>query len=201
MSDAISIEAKPLASQMACQFILSKEIINQRVMAKVGQELHGSALFQNLFLIGEIMEIYVENNVITMKKGGNKTWQELGKQIGQAIRTSFESGESLVSEKFIEDFKNVPEVSDNELKTRIENLKTLIEKQVAPALASHGGTCELVKIVGGEVYLSFGGGCQGCAQISVTVKDGIEKIMKSEFPWVERIVDVTDHESGDNPYY
>jgi Fe/S biogenesis protein NfuA len=52
-----------------------------------------------------------------------------------------------------------------------------------------------------DVYLQFGGGCQGCGMIDVTLKEGIEKTLRSEIPEITEVVDVTDHTAGDNPYF
>jgi Fe-S cluster biogenesis protein NfuA len=199
MSD-ISIEARPLVSPQACQFVISKKVSTKRILLKKGRNSFGSKLIDTIFAIDPIEEILIEDAVITLKKKGNSTWQELGPQIGKAIRESL-SSQDYISAKLIEEIDKPVVVDEEELKGRIEDVKRLLEKQVAPALAAHGGHVTLAKITGGMVHLSFGGGCQGCAQVSVTVKDGIEKILKEELPWMEAIVDVTDHTSGDNPYY
>ena len=200
----VSIEAKPLLNAQACQFILSTSVSDAGVLVKRGQAVEDSVLLEKLFMINEIVEILIEDNIITLKKNGNSSWQSLGPQIAPAIRGSLKSEKPAISAKLIENLnKPVKEVelSDGELKNRIEDVTRIIEKQVAPALAGHGGHVDLVKITGGQVHLSFGGGCQGCSQISVTVKDGIEKLLKAELPWMVEIVDVTDHQAGDQPYY
>jgi len=52
-----------------------------------------------------------------------------------------------------------------------------------------------------EVVLRFGGGCQGCGQVNVTLQDGIEKTLKEYFPEIKAVIDATDHATGENPYY
>jgi Fe/S biogenesis protein NfuA len=78
--------------------------------------------------------------------------------------------------------------------------KTLDEK-VNPAVASHGGFVELVAIEDATAYLRFGGGCQGCGMINVTLKQGVEKVLFEDVPEIKKVMDVTDHASGTNPYY
>jgi len=78
--------------------------------------------------------------------------------------------------------------------------KTLDEK-VNPAVASHGGYVELVAVENDTAYLRFGGGCQGCGMINVTLKQGVEKILFEDVPAIRQVLDVTDHASGTNPYY
>jgi Fe/S biogenesis protein NfuA len=79
----------------------------------------------------------------------------------------------------------------------------VLEKVVNPAIASHGGRADLVAIdeAGGVAYLRLSGGCQGCAMSRMTLTQGIETSLRDEVPEVTRVVDVTDHGGGDNPYY
>ena len=80
-------------------------------------------------------------------------------------------------------------------------INKLIETMINPAVASHGGQVHLVDFVNDTVYVRLSGGCQGCSSSSATLKNGIERLIREEFPEVKGIVDVTDHASGENPYY
>ena len=83
-----------------------------------------------------------------------------------------------------------------------EKIKYMIAAEISPGLASHGGFVELVEITKDkDVVLNFGGGCQGCGMVDVTLKNGIEGNLLERFPEVTRVQDVTDHQSGANPYY
>lgn len=82
-----------------------------------------------------------------------------------------------------------------------DQVQVVIAEQVNPAIASHGGGAELVSIEGSTVYLRLSGGCQGCGMATVTLKQGIERILLEAIPELTGVVDVTDHGSGDNPYY
>ena len=82
-----------------------------------------------------------------------------------------------------------------------EKVATVLETQVNPAIASHGGYAELVAVEGDTVYLRLGGGCQGCGMATVTLGQGIEVAIRNAVPEVGAIIDVTYHASGDHPYY
>lgn len=82
-----------------------------------------------------------------------------------------------------------------------ETIRHFIENQINPSLASHGGFIELKSFENNIAYLAMGGGCQGCASSQATMFDGVENALKSEFPFVQKVVDMTDHSSGANPYY
>jgi len=80
-------------------------------------------------------------------------------------------------------------------------IQELLDTQINPAVASHGGHIELVDVHDDIVYIRFGGGCQGCGMVSVTLNQGVEQAIHEAFPEIREIVDVTDHAAGTNPYY
>lgn len=82
-----------------------------------------------------------------------------------------------------------------------EQVQTVLSEQVNPAIAAHGGAAELVSVDDDTAYLRLMGGCQGCGMAQVTLKQGIERILLEAIPELVSVVDVTDHSSGDNPYY
>jgi Fe/S biogenesis protein NfuA len=82
-----------------------------------------------------------------------------------------------------------------------EKVQQLLAEAVNPSLASHGGFTSLVGVEGTKVFLTMGGGCQGCAMSAATLREGIQTAIKEAIPEVTEIVDVTDHDAGENPYY
>ena len=85
--------------------------------------------------------------------------------------------------------------------TIAETVHKIISEKVNPAVASHGGVVELVEIKDDVAYIRFGGGCQGCGMANVTLQNGVEAMIKHEVPEIARVVDVTAHSDGTNPYY
>jgi Fe-S cluster biogenesis protein NfuA len=83
----------------------------------------------------------------------------------------------------------------------IRQLEKLFDEQVRPALAAHGGGVEIVDYDNDRLYLKLSGGCQGCSSSTATLKDGIERLVKEKYPDVVEVIDLTDHSSGDNPYF
>jgi Fe/S biogenesis protein NfuA len=82
-----------------------------------------------------------------------------------------------------------------------EAVQKALDEKINPAVASHGGYIDLVAVNDDTAYLKFGGGCQGCGMVNVTLKQGVEKILFAEVPGLGKVMDVTDHASGTNPYY
>lgn len=80
-------------------------------------------------------------------------------------------------------------------------VQDVIDQQINPGVGSHGGQVTLVDVKDGTAYMRFGGGCQGCSAVNVTLKQGVETAVRAAVPSVTAIVDVTDHDAGENPYY
>jgi Fe/S biogenesis protein NfuA len=77
----------------------------------------------------------------------------------------------------------------------------VLDDQVNPSIAMHGGHADLVAVEEGVVYVRLSGGCQGCGLASVTLSQGIEVALRDSVPEIVSVVDVTDHASGANPFY
>ena len=83
-----------------------------------------------------------------------------------------------------------------------EKINYYLYSEVNPSLASHGGEVHLVEVIdNSKAVLKFGGGCQGCGMVDLTLKDGVEKTLKENIPELSEIVDSTDHSQRENAYY
>ncbi len=82
-----------------------------------------------------------------------------------------------------------------------EQVEQLLKEQINPALAAHGGFAELKGVEDTKVYVTMGGGCQGCAVSAMTLRDGIARSIKEAIPEVTDVIDTTDHDAGETPYY
>ncbi|ORM67790.1 Fe-S biogenesis protein NfuA [Pantoea rwandensis] len=84
----------------------------------------------------------------------------------------------------------------------VERVEYLLQAQINPQLAGHGGRVSLMEITDdGYAILQFGGGCNGCSMIDVTLKDGIEKELLAAFPELKGVRDLTEHQRGEHSYY
>ena len=77
----------------------------------------------------------------------------------------------------------------------------IIASEVNPVVASHGGHVDLVGVDDGKAIIAFGGGCQGCGMVDVTLKQGVEVMIKDNVPGISEVIDATDHAAGTNPFY
>ena len=94
----------------------------------------------------------------------------------------------------------VPQVSDD---SPIEDrINYVLHSQINPGLAAHGGMVSLIEVTAEEIaVLQFGGGCQGCGMVDMTLKDGVEKTLMEQLPQLKGVRDVTDHSLTENAYY
>ncbi len=105
--------------------------------------------------------------------------------------------EDLSSSGFKIDNPNTP-TWDN---PKAQKIQELIDDQINPGVAAHGGHISLLDVTDDTVYIEMGGGCQGCGMANVTLKHGVEAMIQEVFPEIKQIIDTTDHASGANPYY
>jgi Fe/S biogenesis protein NfuA len=117
--------------------------------------------------------------------------------------------QNLLNPGWVVDNPNSPSPAVSGPGIRPEDLTGTVEERIAqvldlvvnPAIAMHGGQANYVNFEDGTVFVQLSGGCQGCGLATVTLSQGIEVSLKEAIPEVERVVDVTDHAQGDNPYY
>ena len=86
-----------------------------------------------------------------------------------------------------------------------ERINYLLQAEINPGLASHGGNVSLVELFNDDEHgmtavLKFGGGCQGCSAVDITLKQGVETTLKAQIPELGRVIDSTDHTKRDNAY-
>ncbi len=83
----------------------------------------------------------------------------------------------------------------------IRKIEKTLDDQIRPALASHGGNIEVVDFDNNKLFVKLTGGCQGCSSSRATLKDGIERMLKTKYPdFIDEVVDLTDHAAGENPF-
>ena len=82
-----------------------------------------------------------------------------------------------------------------------QTIRVLLETRINPAIAAHGGYITLIDIQDETAYVEMAGGCQGCGMADATLKQGVEVEITKAVPAIERVLDVTDHAGGTNPYY
>ncbi len=194
MDQPIKITAEVDRSDIGtCRFTVDRRLFPGYVRFDSKEEAKGSPLAEGLLGIEGVVGATIAGNAVTVHKVGNEEWPLIGKKIGAVIRERIQSGQPLISDAF----KLAP-VAPAELKEKVQQL---LDSQINPAVGMHGGFVEILDVMDNNVYLRMGGGCQGCGAADITLKQGIESLIRDQVPEVANIYDTTDHAAGTNPYY
>ena len=194
---AISAETS-FADPDTCKFTVSRTVHRGGPYFFDNQEwAAGSPLVERLFALGGVAHVLVADNVVTVGKEPNASWSELKSAIGAAIRTQLLTGTSGIL-----DLSPAMAAPPADLSGDVaQRVVQVLEQQINPSIAAHGGRADLVAVEEGSAYLRLSGGCAGCGMAAVTLNQGIEVALRESVPEISRVIDVTDHAAGTNPYY
>ncbi len=191
--DEIKISAQPLDTHR-CKFTVDRSVYPEGgIYFGNAQRAAGSPLAEKIFALGNISNLLIARNEITVTKMDEENWMNKAKVIGTLIRTQLQSAEPAISPKAR---ASLP--PSEQIKTQIQHL---LDTQINPAVANHGGSISLIDVQENTVYIRMEGGCQGCGMASATLKLGVESTIREAIPEVGEILDITDHAGGRNPYF
>lgn len=198
VAEKITIKAQPsLVDPDSCRFQIDRLVHpGGPFFFKDKQASAGSPLIERVFQIEGVASVLVAEDVVAVGKTQSASWSELVNPIGAAIRTQLMSPVPAILGKCVAR-RNGPR-SEAEIR---EDVQSLLEDEVNPAVERHGGKISLVDVKGAVVYIRMSGGCQGCGAASVTLKQGVEVMIREQIPEVVQIVDATDHAAGEAPFY
>jgi Fe-S cluster biogenesis protein NfuA len=151
-------------------------------------------LARALFALGGLRQIEVSDATIWVQKVAEADWAALKPAIAAAIRDVLDQTDAPLGRDAGSDGSD-PDA------TLLKAIETLLDRQVNPSVASHGGHIAVDKVDAGTVYLRMSGGCQGCAASAATLRQGVERMLRAALPQIGEIVDVTDHAAGTTPYF
>jgi len=192
MDAEIKITGEPSDTGDRCKFVVDRPVLpDQSAFFGAAAMARRSPLAADLLAIEGVESALLADNVVTVNAAYPVDWSALG--IGNIIRKHIRSGAPIVDPAY---FDEIP--SEGDLKWAISDL---LNREINPAVAQHGGFVELIDVRKNNVYIRLGGGCQGCGAADVTLKQGIEKAIRDLVPRVGEILDTTDHAAGRNPYY
>ncbi len=192
MDAEIKITGEPSAGGEHCRFLADRPLLpGDSVFFADAAAATLSPLAGELLEVSGIESVLIAENVVTLKAAHSVDWAAMG--VGNIIRKHIRSGAPVVAPEY---FETLP--SEGDLKWAIGDL---FDREINPAVAQHGGYVELIDVKKNNVFIRMGGGCQGCGAADVTLKQGIEKAIRSLIPRVGEILDTTDHAAGRNPYY
>jgi len=195
---AITIRAETLfADRDACKFTVSRVVHPDGPFFFNNKErASGSPLIERLFALPGVAHVLVTDDVVTVGKEPSAEWSRLKAAIGTAIRTQLLSPVPAILET--PESISTRARSDSEVRAVVQEL---LDRELNRSIALHGGKISIVDVRDGKLSITMSGGCQGCAVSQVTLRQGLEVMVRSVVPEILDIVDTTDHASGKNPFY
>jgi Fe-S cluster biogenesis protein NfuA len=183
----IYTEATPNPSTL--KFVVNRPLLpNDFVDFQEVGEVAESPFASTLFALPGVLGVFISNNFVTITKSESMMWAELMIPTKNAIKEFIEAEKPLFNEAFVKPSRqatNTIQEGDSDLEVRI---KGALDKYVKPAVEMDGGSISFVSFEDGKLTLQLQGACSGCPSSTVTLKQGIENLMKRFVPEVQNVV-------------
>jgi len=195
MTEAIQITSEvDRRDPTICRFTSARTLYVGTRTVSNRDDARGLPLAEKLICLPGVKKLQLIGHLLVVTRTVNHEWKHLGREIESILTSYLVSDQALtpddVHEKMMLMGRNVR-----------EKIQYLVDTQINPGVAEHGGSVQVVDVKDGGVYLRLHGGCQGCGAADFTLKQGIETIVKRAVPEIVQIIDLTNHGAGMNPYY
>jgi Fe-S cluster biogenesis protein NfuA len=177
-----------------CRFTTTRTLYVGTKTIDSEDEAKGFSLAERLMSLPGVERIQLIGHLLVVIKSEDRDWSELGSEIESVLTSYLISGEALSPDDVHDQMMLIG-------RNTKEKVQYLIDAQINPGVAEHGGSVQIVEVKDDSVYLRLHGGCQGCGAADFTLKQGIEVIVKRAVPEIRQIIDLTNHSAGVNPYY
>ncbi len=199
--DASALEisvGQPAPDSDICKIELNREISAEGTrLFETLSEAEGWPVVQALLQLRGVHSVIVKGSVLILSKHMGAHWNAILEPATEAIRRSLDPEYSeLAADPSASESSS--DFGTDDLRRRIQEI---IDSEINPSVAAHGGYIELLDVQGTRVFIHMGGGCQGCAMSTATLKQGVEVALKSQIPEISEILDTTDHAAGENPFF
>lgn len=171
------------------KFVTNKALLlNDTVEFQSADETVEAPLAKALFGFDAVTNVFITNNFVTITKTEDALWAEVMIPIKDFLKKYIDEGGIILTENFVKPTKTATnEVSDNDSDVEIR-IKGALDKYVKPAVEMDGGNISFVKFEDGKLTLQLQGSCSGCPSSTVTLKQGIENLLKRFVPEVQEVV-------------
>lgn len=157
------------------------------------EEARGQPVAEAVLTVPGVQEAIFEGNSVLVLRRADFEWGDLEDRVGYAI------GAAVAAQaRGIEPVAEAGALDDDRIYQVVEQV---LQRDINPAVAQHGGKVELLDVQDGRVVVRMMGGCQGCGMANVTLRQGIEAQLRRILPGLAGLVDITDHTAGTNPYF
>lgn len=188
----VEIYTESTPNPESLKFVTNKHLLpNYQVEFKTAEQAAESLLAQTIFKIPFVQQVFISNHFVTITKKAEYEWYEITNELKQCIKSFLQSGEKPVSDQLSS--KGSLQQSSAEMpESAEEKIKLLLDKYVKPAVENDGGYIAFKSFEKGIVKLSMQGSCSGCPSSQITLKAGIEGLLKRMVPEVNEVVAVEE---------
>ena len=183
----IYTEATPNPNTL--KFVTNKALlVNDAVEFQSIEDTTDAPLANALFGFEGVENVFVSNNFVSISKSDDLLWAEIMIPIKDFLKKFIEEGKEIITENYVQPSKtatNTIHADDGDLEIRI---KGALDKYVKPAVEMDGGNISFVKFENGVLTVQLQGSCSGCPSSTVTLKQGIENLMKRFVPEVQEVI-------------
>jgi Fe-S cluster biogenesis protein NfuA len=137
--------------------------------------------------------IHEMNVTVTLDLPNNELAEVSARNFGKIIRAHLQSGQPVMSDTFLATMPSEDEI--------YYGLRSAIDLEINPGIAGHDGEITITAVVGNTAFIKMGGGCQGCAASTITLRKGVEQSFRNAVPHLGALLDETDHAAGSNPFF
>jgi len=177
-----------------CRFTSTRTLyIGTKTFTNV-EEAKGIPLAENLMHLAGVARIQLIGHLLVVTRTDDRDWPDLAREIEVILTAYLISDQVLTREEVQEQMMLLG-------KNTKEKLQYLLDTQINPGVAEHGGAVQIVDVRDRNLYLRLHGGCQGCGAADFTLRQNIETIVRRAVPEIDQIIDLTNHDAGTNPYY
>jgi len=177
-----------------CRFTSARTLyIGTKTFTQVA-EAKGILLAENLLQLAGVAMIQLIGHLLVVTRTEDREWPDLAREIEAILTAYLISDEALTRDEVEEQMMLIG-------KNTKEKIQYLVDTQINPGVAEHGGAVQVVEIKDRNLYLRLHGGCQGCGAADFTLRQNIETMVRRAVPEIDQIIDLTNHGAGTRPYY
>jgi len=179
-TDLVNVYAEATPNPGSMKFVINRMICpNESVDFRNVSEVNNSPLALALFEFPSVKGIFIMNNFITVTKTDNTEWIDTIPELRNFLKEYIESGKVVIEKR--------AELSEEEENEVITKIKKLLDDHVRPAVEMDGGAIDFKKFEHGVVTVTMKGSCSGCPSSTLTLKAGIENLLKRMVPEVDAV--------------
>ncbi len=170
----------PESHRLVCRVTLHQSLGMGTKLFESTAEAQGLPLVQGLLALEGVRSVVARGDLLLVGRDPDSPWE----QVLPRIQGLADGDDDQVDEQHIWDA-----------------VWAVLDEQINPSVASHGGSIELAEVRGRDIVLVMRGGCQGCSAAGLTLRGGVEQALRASVPQVGEISDITDHGAGHRPFY